>query len=391
MEFLKDKNDLIVFLPDRVESANAAEVEKQIREIREDNVGGKLIIDAADTKYISSAGLRVLLSLRKSEGWLDVINVCEEVYGVFEMTGFNKLLNVKKVMREVSSDGCELIANGGCGSIYRLDSDTLLKTYVVNMSLEDVMHERDNSQKAFLYGIPTAISYDVVKSGGGYGIVFELLNAETIGSVITENPDKISEYMKKYSELLKHIHSTHVKEKEFAPAGDRYKRLVAELEKDKSLSPEKINKLKILFNSIPDRDTLVHGDFHTKNVMLQNGELILIDIGDIGRGNPIYDLAEMYMCFNLLSDMSLRYALGFDPSLRDEVWNEIMRNYFNTDDKNKIDELNKTIRFYAVGFSLCLLMTSKRAPAQIKNECYDRAAKEFFPFVDDSLKQLAIF
>lgn len=70
---------------------------------------------AKKLEYISSAGLRVLLKLTKSVGEVSIVNVSPEVYEIFDVTGFTSILNVKKALREISVDGCEVIGAGGAG------------------------------------------------------------------------------------------------------------------------------------------------------------------------------------------------------------------------------------------------------------------------------------
>ena len=58
----------------------------------------KVIRHLKELEYISSAGLRVLLSAQKKYGklgYLKVINVCEEILSVFEMTGFADILTIE--------------------------------------------------------------------------------------------------------------------------------------------------------------------------------------------------------------------------------------------------------------------------------------------------------
>ena len=43
--------------------------------------------------------------------------------------------------------------------------------------------------------------------------------------------------------------------------------------------------------AVPERSTMVHCDFHAGNVMYQRGEIVVIDMADIGYGYPIFDLA----------------------------------------------------------------------------------------------------
>ena len=80
----------------RLDTTTAPALEKTIME----NMDGvkKLVLDFKDLEYISSAGLRVLLSAQKKMqqlGEMKVINVCEEVMEVFEITGFADILVIE--------------------------------------------------------------------------------------------------------------------------------------------------------------------------------------------------------------------------------------------------------------------------------------------------------
>ena len=65
-----------------------------------------IVLDAENLVYISSAGLRVLIKLRKMAGApLKIINVSQDVFSILEVTGFIELFDVKKKLREVSVEG----------------------------------------------------------------------------------------------------------------------------------------------------------------------------------------------------------------------------------------------------------------------------------------------
>ena len=105
-------------LDGKFDSSNAPQLEKMLNDEYEKH--GVLSLDADKLLYISSAGLRVLLKLRKKQGRLEVFNVSPENYEIFEVTGFTDLLDVKTKLREVPIEGCELIGKGGNGSVYRI-------------------------------------------------------------------------------------------------------------------------------------------------------------------------------------------------------------------------------------------------------------------------------
>ncbi len=83
-------------LTGRIDSANVDRVEQAIRE----QLGGEhpdvLVLDAAELSYVSSAGLRLLLLLRREVPALRLVNVQEEVYEILEMTGFTGLMSVSR-------------------------------------------------------------------------------------------------------------------------------------------------------------------------------------------------------------------------------------------------------------------------------------------------------
>ena len=94
INFNKNSDTLSVALDGRLDTITAPELENFLR----DNYDGKvsLVIDCAKLAYVSSAGLRVLLSAqKKNKGSMKLVNVCELVMEVFEMTGFVDVLVIE--------------------------------------------------------------------------------------------------------------------------------------------------------------------------------------------------------------------------------------------------------------------------------------------------------
>ena len=58
-------------------------------------------------------------------------------------------------------------------------------------------------------GVPNSVG-DVVKVGDCLGVVFEMLKSDTLGHAMAANPEKLEEYVDKYVELAKNLHTTHV-------------------------------------------------------------------------------------------------------------------------------------------------------------------------------------
>ena len=97
MKFEKSDNGetLNVSLIGEVDSMNANTIETDL--LKEIEGVKKLIFDLSELEYISSAGLRVLLSMQKrmkTQGSMEVRNTNEEVMQIFKVSGFVRLLNL---------------------------------------------------------------------------------------------------------------------------------------------------------------------------------------------------------------------------------------------------------------------------------------------------------
>ena len=202
-----DKEILYIAVEGRIDASNAAAAEEKIFSIKKENPGKHVVVDADKLEYISSAGLRVILRLRKEEPKLAIINVASGVYEVFDMTGFTDMVTVEKAYPRMSVEGCEFIAKGANGAVYRYDDETIIKTYFSKDALPEIKQERENARRAFILGINTAIPYGIVRVGDNYGTITELLNATSVTKLIRANPEDMTLAAKYYIDMLKTIHS----------------------------------------------------------------------------------------------------------------------------------------------------------------------------------------
>ena len=359
MNYKLENNILTVYPEGRIDSANAEAVEAEINAIISENPAENLILDIEKLLYLSSAGLRVVLRLRKKFAELKVINASAEVYDIFDMTGFTEMLTIEKAYRRLSVEGCEIIGRGANGEVYRLDPDTIIKVYLNPDSLPDIHRERELARKAFVLGIPTAIPYDVVKVGEGYGSVFELLNAKSFAKLIMADPANVDSCVEMYVDLLKKIHSTDVKPGDMPDMKEVALNWAAFL-KD-YLPEEDFNKLYALVEAVPHSDRMLHGDYHIKNVMLQNGEVLLIDMDTLCVGDPVFEFASVWLAYLGYSEVDhqvVKDFLGIDRSITEQIWNKTLRLYFGTEDENVLREYEDKAR--VIGYTRMMRRTIRR-------------------------------
>ena len=98
MKIIKKLNgtNLEIALEGRLDTTTAPELEKELEDSV--NAANELTLDLEKLDYISSAGLRVLLSAHKimsRKGGMKVVNPNEIVNEVFDVTGFSDILNIE--------------------------------------------------------------------------------------------------------------------------------------------------------------------------------------------------------------------------------------------------------------------------------------------------------
>ncbi len=337
----------------KIDSSNASEFEKEIMEALPTK------IDASELKYISSAGLRVLMKLRKKVGEVTILNVNQEVFEILDVTGFTSILNVKKALKEIDLTGKEVLGQGAFGKVYRLDNERIVKVYRSDLSLDFIEREQRYAKAAFISGVPSIIAFDVVKTDDGYGVVYEAVNSDTLSHVITSKPEKRDEYIAKLVQLAKTLHSTEL-QNDAVVSLKSY--LYSKLDDDyikENLNVEELSVMKSILDAMKETNNPVHGDLHPGNIMLQDGELVLIDMGGVTRGNPIYDLACTFRALFFVPKYNAeicRKSFGLEPELAFEIGKKFFAMYSGITDEQALEEYIQQIRlafcfFYVAGLS----------------------------------------
>lgn len=338
-------NELTLYPEGVVNSNNADAVSAEVDKIINETPHQTTVVDAINLQYLSSAGLRIMLKIRKRDPSLKIINVNSDLYDIFEMTGFTEMINISKAYRTCDVEGCTIIGKGAKGTVYRYDAETIIKVYHNPDSLPDIKRERELARRAFVLGIPTAISYEIVRVGESYGSVFELLDAKSYTQMIKNYPDKTDNYIADYATLLLKIHNTEVSESEMPD----FKTTVRSwLTADSFWLPQDVwEKLNNMVQNLPNRLTMLHCDYHTNNVMLQDGETLLIDMDTLSHGHPIFELANIYTTYVGFGEIDKTYVekfLNLDYETSKHIWKKFLQVYLDTTDEQRLLDVENKAR-----------------------------------------------
>lgn len=282
--------------------------------------------------YYRSIAEMIEISLNKTGAFKEFIKHINYIWpGTFdsEKTRYKKY-------REVSVEGCKLLGWGAKGEVYRYDDELVIKVFNHKNTYHDVEQEIELSRKAFILGIPTAISFGIVSVGERYGAMYELVESETISENIARAPGQVEAYAKIMADLACQIHSVTVDADEGIPKVS--KRLHRYIDGGIALEDEELaQKCRLLIDSLPDPGNLVHGDFHTGNVFLQKGEPLLIDMDRISTGHPIAEISDLYYFYVVLGEDDpsvVEDFMGFSYGTAKKFFGYFLRYYLGTEDED---------------------------------------------------------
>jgi len=157
----------------------------------------------------------------------------------------------------------------------------------------------------------------------------------------------------------------------------------------KDYLPEDLyTKLHSLVAAVPEDHHMMHGDYHLKNVMLQNGESLLIDMDTLCYGHPVFELASMFNAYmgygELDHDITLNF-MGIPYDTAEEFWKKSLKLYLGDADEETIRSVEEKAQI--VGYTRIMRRRIRRngfdteeGRAEIEN-CKKHLA-ELLPKVD---------
>ena len=344
----KKVEGMTILLPDRIFTGNAEKTGAQLDAICHMFQPEALKLDAARLEYISSMGLRMLLRLINEHTSITMFNVSEAVYETLDISGFTSLMRVDRMLKQVSTDGCELIGKGLNGSVYRYSPDTVVKVYSEKTQMDDVHRENQMSRFCFVSGLPTAIPLNLVMVGERFGAMYEMLDAQSLTSEFLTRPEQREKLVDEYIAFIKRIHGI-VPRAQDLPKGmtlPKHKEMflgwVSDLKEH--LGQNTVDRLRQTIEEIPKKNTLLHGDLHPSNIMDVRGELILIDLDGIGLGDPVFDMANIAAVLEGFPALVHHDSLGLgDPELCAWILKKTLEGYYSGLEEAEREAKNRLI------------------------------------------------
>ena len=128
---------------------------------------------------------------------------------------------------------------------------------------------------------------------------------------------------------------------------------------------------------------MMHGDYHTNNIMVQNGETLLIDMDTLSVGCPVLEFGSMYNAFVGFSELdheNVKDFLGFDFETAGRFWRMSLARYLETEDEEITNSAEEKAR--VIGYTRILRRSIRRNEAANVIEHYKNQLIQLIDAVD---------
>ncbi len=348
-------NKVILEPRGKITALNVDDFKESFMDAIKDIKNPDIVVDMAEVYYISSVGLRLMMSLKKMASSIELINLSPDIYEVFSVTGLTEYLNVRRMYKEINIDGLEVLGYGATATVYRLNHEQIVKIFNEEVKEEDLLREQEETRKALLAGVPTMLSFDTVRADDRLGAIYEAFNFETLLSVYAKAPDEERKALiRKYAQTVRQMNSIDVDPEDFTD----FKAITVErLEKAKKrLDDKALSIFRGMIDQIPDDHGFIHGDCHMGNLMMdQEGDLYVIDLGISGYGNSVFALSGVahYKVFTeLITDENAyknKAVLSFAEG--EELYHRFISEYCEDLDEKKRELVDQGVYLYCCLFS----------------------------------------
>ena len=160
------------------------------------------------------------------------------------------------------------------------------------------------SKAVYDMGIPSAAPLEYVTDGQRYGMIVERIQGkESLGRIIADHPERLEELACMTAEYAQVLHSLPCDTEVFDSVPLRTRSLIAA---SKGIPDNIKTRLLGYIDELEPVTTCLHGDINPCNIIIAQGKVYWIDLGDFGYGDPLMD-------FCILAHM---HHLGPNPVLR---------------------------------------------------------------------------
>ncbi|MHB1152059.1 MAG: phosphotransferase [Eubacteriales bacterium] len=185
----------------------------------------------------------------------------------------------------------EIIGKGAQATVYKVNNYAL-KIFNKNYKKSGAFYEALITSVIEESGLPIAKIHEVIDVDGHIAIKMDYIQGSSFYNIMENDKKNIGSYINQMADLQILIHS------KLSPSLFKLKdKLRAKIQGSQISDSAKKEKLLKILSDLPDSDSLCHGDFHPKNIIVNDDRLYIIDWIDAFIGCPAGDVCRTYMLF----------------------------------------------------------------------------------------------
>lgn len=303
-------------------------------------------LNFAQVPSVKFAALRALLHARREGFVFHIVDATRDVLQRFETTGVANTISILGVSRRIDMSDYKESGDGYTAiSYFKNDGDSMMKLYYDFMSSSVVEREKRIARSAFVMGIPTPMSGDIVHDGRRHGLTFErVADKRSFARIMSEEPERLEELATTFAAMTKKLHETPCDTSVFPNVAELYHKFVDDCD---MLEVEEKVKVHSFINNIPASQTCVHGDLHMGNVITNGKENLFIDMSDFGWGSPWFDIGMLYIITMLSEEELTKKYYHVDCKAMAEFWKIFLREYFGATTPEQVAEIEEKASAFA--------------------------------------------
>lgn len=187
----------------------------------------------------------------------------------------------------------QIIATRKSKTIYK-DEDKVIKVFDNEFSKSDILNEALNQARVEETSLKIPKLIEVTKIEGKWAIVSEYIPGKTLETLMTENPEKMEEYLELFVTIQLSVHNK--KSPLLYKLHDKMRRKIGETGLDATTRYELNTRLE----GMPKHNKVCHGDFNPSNIIIkEDGAAYVLDWSHVTQGNASADVARTYLLFYL--------------------------------------------------------------------------------------------
>lgn len=186
-------------------------------------------------------------------------------------------------------ENLKLIGQGNTAEIFELEDNKIVKIFREGMAAEVVLHEYEQSIFIHTYLKNTPKAYELTQVSGRPAIIYERVCGVDMIKAMLRSVLRINDYAKMLADLHLTIHQEKVGSEKVYQIKQK---LLDDISAVKEFSAEQVTILGNYIAELPEGQSICHFDFHPGNIMLRNGEGVIIDWMTACIGDPCADVAR---------------------------------------------------------------------------------------------------